>query len=59
MSTLVELAGTFSMLHPCMHFKFLINKENTGSMHGEIFRITMELPLYQMEFQIMEPPLAK
>ena len=34
--TLVEPPGTFSMLHPCMHSKLLINIENTESTHGEI-----------------------
>ena len=34
--TLVEPAGKFSMLHPCMHSNFLINIENTESTHGEI-----------------------
>ena len=29
MTALVEPAGKFSMLHPCMHSKFLKNIENT------------------------------
>ena len=34
---LVEHAGKFSMLHQCMHSKFLKNIENTESIHGKIF----------------------
>ena len=36
MRALVEPAGNFFMLHPCKHFKYLINIENTESTHGEI-----------------------
>ena len=36
MLSLVGHAGKFSMLHSCMHCKFLKNIENTGSMHGKI-----------------------
>ena len=36
MLTLVEPAGKFSMLHACMHSKFLVNIENTESTHGEL-----------------------
>ena len=36
-SFLVEHAGKFSMLHRCMHSKFLINTKNTKSRHGEFF----------------------
>ena len=38
LASLVEHAGNFSMLHPCMHSKFFINIENTESTHGEILR---------------------
>ena len=36
--TLVEAAGKFSMLRPCMHSKFLIKKETNKSTHGEILK---------------------
>ena len=35
-SALAEPAGMLSMLHPCMHSKYLINIENTESTHGEV-----------------------
>ena len=37
-NTLVEPAGMFSILHPCMHSKFFKTIGNTGSMHGELLK---------------------
>ena len=52
--TLVEAAGKFSMLHPCMHSKSLINIESTERTHGKYCRITMQLPQFQLKLKTFQ-----
>ena len=48
-SSLVQIAWTFYMLHGNMQANILQNMENSGSLHGNIFRIKMQPPLFELK----------